>query len=148
MDDTLYPMSLGLNLACRKNIEGLTSSTETVITVITGDRFQYINNAVCVILFAEFMLHKLHIEESEIPKMCLELYREYGTTMAGLKVKLYPRLFNSRVLPLLLLLLLSWELINLNTMKTRLLAMSLMTMSFMPSFMEDCLTKHWSLIRC
>ncbi|XP_012083036.1 uncharacterized protein C24B11.05 isoform X1 [Jatropha curcas] len=55
MDDTLYPMSCGLNLACRKNIE-------------------------------EFMLHHLHIEESEVPRMCLELYREYGTTMAGLKV--------------------------------------------------------------
>ncbi|XP_057995955.1 uncharacterized protein C24B11.05 isoform X2 [Hevea brasiliensis] len=54
MDDTLYPMSSGLNLACRKNIE-------------------------------EFMLHHLHIEESEVPRMCLELYREYGTTMAGLK---------------------------------------------------------------
>ena len=48
------------------------------------------------------MLHQLHIEESEVPRMCLELYREHGTTMAGLKVKLYPRLFNSRVLPLLL----------------------------------------------
>lgn len=24
MDDTLYPMSSGLNLACRKNIEGTT----------------------------------------------------------------------------------------------------------------------------
>lgn len=22
MDDTLYPMSMGLNIACRKNIEG------------------------------------------------------------------------------------------------------------------------------
>ncbi|KAG8663656.1 uncharacterized protein C24B11.05 [Manihot esculenta] len=54
MDDTLYPLSLGLNLACRKNIE-------------------------------EFMLHHLHIEESQVPRMCLELYREYGTTMAGLK---------------------------------------------------------------
>lgn len=54
MDDTLYPMSSGLNLACRKNIE-------------------------------EFMLHKLHIEESEVPRMCLELYREHGTTMAGLQ---------------------------------------------------------------
>ncbi|EEF47142.1 uncharacterized protein C24B11.05 isoform X2 [Ricinus communis] len=54
MDDTLYPMSSGLNLACRKNIE-------------------------------EFMLHHLNIEESEVPRMCLELYREYGTTMAGLK---------------------------------------------------------------
>ncbi|KAJ4825582.1 hypothetical protein Tsubulata_006519 [Turnera subulata] len=55
MDDTLYPMSTGLNLACRRNIE-------------------------------EFMLHQLHIEETEVPRMCLDLYREYGTTMAGLKV--------------------------------------------------------------
>ncbi|KAG9460012.1 hypothetical protein H6P81_004520 [Aristolochia fimbriata] len=54
MDDTLYPMSSGLNLACRKNIE-------------------------------DYMLHHLQIEESEVPKMCLDLYKEYGTTMAGLK---------------------------------------------------------------
>uniref|UniRef100_A0A0D9X1W8 Uncharacterized protein n=1 Tax=Leersia perrieri TaxID=77586 RepID=A0A0D9X1W8_9ORYZ len=55
MDDTLYPLSLGINLACRKNIE-------------------------------DYMLNKLQIEESLVPKMCLDLYREYGTTMAGLKV--------------------------------------------------------------
>ncbi|CAL5085820.1 unnamed protein product [Urochloa decumbens] len=55
MDDTLYPLSLGINLACRKNIE-------------------------------DYMLNKLQIEESQVPKMCLDLYREYGTTMAGLKV--------------------------------------------------------------
>lgn len=54
MDDTLYPLSLGLNLACRKNIE-------------------------------EFMLEHLEIKEDNVPKMCLELYREHGTTMAGLK---------------------------------------------------------------
>ncbi|KAJ4968925.1 hypothetical protein NE237_015626 [Protea cynaroides] len=54
MDDTLYPMSSGLNLACRKNIQ-------------------------------EYMLQHLQIEESEVPRMCLELYKEYGTTMAGLK---------------------------------------------------------------
>lgn len=54
MDDTLYPLSSGLNLACRKNIQ-------------------------------EYMLERLHIEESEVPKMCLDLYKEYGTTMAGLK---------------------------------------------------------------
>ncbi|XP_062143388.1 uncharacterized protein C24B11.05 isoform X2 [Alnus glutinosa] len=54
MDDTLYPMSSGLNLACRKNIE-------------------------------EFMLQHLHMEETQVPRMCLELYKEYGTTMAGLK---------------------------------------------------------------
>ncbi|XP_052187167.1 phosphate metabolism protein 8 [Diospyros lotus] len=54
LDDTLYPMSSGLNLACRNNIE-------------------------------EFMLQQLYIEENEVSRMCLELYREYGTTMAGLK---------------------------------------------------------------
>ncbi|XP_057966236.1 uncharacterized protein LOC131156517 [Malania oleifera] len=54
MDDTLYPMSSGLNLACRKNIQ-------------------------------EFMLHQLHMEESAVPSLCLDLYREHGTTMAGLK---------------------------------------------------------------
>ena len=32
------------------------------------------------------MLNQLGIEESEVPKMCLDLYKEYGTTMAGLKV--------------------------------------------------------------
>nr|XP_010909508.1 uncharacterized protein C24B11.05 [Elaeis guineensis]XP_010909515.1 uncharacterized protein C24B11.05 [Elaeis guineensis]XP_010909524.1 uncharacterized protein C24B11.05 [Elaeis guineensis] len=54
MDDTLYPLSFGLNLACRKNIQ-------------------------------DYMLHHLQIEESQVPKMCMELYKEYGTTMAGLK---------------------------------------------------------------
>ncbi|KAL9230718.1 hypothetical protein vseg_006033 [Gypsophila vaccaria] len=55
LDDTLYPLSSGINLACRKKIE-------------------------------EFMLNNLHIDETEVPTMCLELYKEYGTTMAGLKV--------------------------------------------------------------
>ncbi|CAN1199894.1 Uncharacterized protein C24B11.05 [Linum perenne] len=54
LDDTLYPMITGLNLACRKNIQ-------------------------------EFMLQKLHIDEADVPRMCLELYIEHGTTMAGLK---------------------------------------------------------------
>ncbi|CAB4311409.1 unnamed protein product [Prunus armeniaca] len=45
---TLYAPDL--NLACRKNIEGMA------------------------------------IEESEVPRMCLQLYREYGTTMTGLKL--------------------------------------------------------------
>ncbi|KQK15039.1 uncharacterized protein C24B11.05 [Brachypodium distachyon] len=55
MDDTLYPLSLGINLACRKNIQ-------------------------------DYMVNKLGIEESLVPKMCLDLYKEYGTTMAGLKL--------------------------------------------------------------
>ncbi|XP_008775418.2 uncharacterized protein LOC103695783 isoform X2 [Phoenix dactylifera] len=54
MDDTLYPSSSGINLACRKNIQ-------------------------------DYMLHHLRIEKSQVPRMCLDLYKEYGTTMAGLK---------------------------------------------------------------
>uniref|UniRef100_A0A453MDA8 Pyrimidine 5'-nucleotidase n=1 Tax=Aegilops tauschii subsp. strangulata TaxID=200361 RepID=A0A453MDA8_AEGTS len=54
LDDTLYPLSAGINLACRKNIQ-------------------------------DYMRDHLRIEESQIAEMCLELYREYGTTMAGLK---------------------------------------------------------------
>jgi len=34
----------------------------------------------------DYMRHHLLIEESQIAKMCLDLYKEYGTTMAGLKV--------------------------------------------------------------
>lgn len=37
-------------------------------------------------LITDYMLHHLHIEENQVPKMCLDLYKEYGTTMAGLKV--------------------------------------------------------------
>ncbi|KAF7007371.1 hypothetical protein CFC21_022314 [Triticum aestivum] len=58
MDDTLYPLILGINLACRNNIQ-------------------------------DYMLNKLQIEESLVPKMCLDLYKEYGTTMAGLKLMGY-----------------------------------------------------------
>uniref|UniRef100_A0A7N0UW82 Uncharacterized protein n=1 Tax=Kalanchoe fedtschenkoi TaxID=63787 RepID=A0A7N0UW82_KALFE len=54
MDDTLYPLSLGINLACRLNIQ-------------------------------EYLLNQLQNEESEVAKMCLDLYRQHGTTMAGLK---------------------------------------------------------------
>ncbi|KAJ8497817.1 hypothetical protein OPV22_008369 [Ensete ventricosum] len=54
LDDTLYPFSSGICVACGKNIE-------------------------------DYMRHRLQIEESQIAEMCLELYKEYGTTMAGLK---------------------------------------------------------------
>ncbi|XP_038875945.1 uncharacterized protein C24B11.05 isoform X2 [Benincasa hispida] len=36
-------------------------------------------------LLFEFMLKYLHMDENEVPQMCLDLYMEYGTTMAGLK---------------------------------------------------------------
>ncbi|KAI4373454.1 hypothetical protein MLD38_011579 [Melastoma candidum] len=33
----------------------------------------------------EYMRTKLQIEESKVPELCLSLYRNYGTTMAGLR---------------------------------------------------------------
>ncbi|KAJ4832129.1 hypothetical protein Tsubulata_038669 [Turnera subulata] len=33
----------------------------------------------------EFMIEKLGIEESQVPDLCISLYRHYGTTMAGLR---------------------------------------------------------------
>lgn len=33
------------------------------------------------------MTQKLYMEEGEVPEMCLSLYKNYGTTMAGLKVR-------------------------------------------------------------
>lgn len=84
MDDTLYPLSSGLNLACRKNIEGTTG----LYTHESDDNDMIDNsNKQFSFIFVEFMLQYLHIEESEVPRMCLQLYRECGTTMAGLKVK-------------------------------------------------------------
>ncbi|PON75574.1 HAD hydrolase, subfamily IA [Parasponia andersonii] len=37
----------------------------------------------------EYMLQKLEIEESKVPELCLSLYKNYGTTMAGLKAMCY-----------------------------------------------------------
>lgn len=79
LDDTLYPLSSGINIACRKNIEGMIAKTIKVCNIS-------VFNFLCLIV-TDYMLKFLHIEESEVPRMCLELYREHGTTMAGLKVK-------------------------------------------------------------
>ncbi|CAK9185319.1 unnamed protein product [Ilex paraguariensis] len=54
LDDTLYPLSSGLALGCRKNIE-------------------------------DYMIEKLGIDKSRIPDLCNLLYKNYGTTMAGLR---------------------------------------------------------------
>lgn len=35
------------------------------------------------------MIEKLKIEESKVPEMCVQLYKDYGTTMAGLRVWSY-----------------------------------------------------------
>ncbi|KAJ9548392.1 hypothetical protein OSB04_020935 [Centaurea solstitialis] len=39
----------------------------------------------CTKNIREYMVNKLDIEESKVPEMCAELYKDYGTTMAGLR---------------------------------------------------------------
>ncbi|KAF3449175.1 hypothetical protein FNV43_RR09903 [Rhamnella rubrinervis] len=54
LDDTLYPLSSGIAIECRKNIE-------------------------------DYMVEKLGIDKSKIDDLCNLLYKNYGTTMAGLR---------------------------------------------------------------
>ncbi|EYU41734.1 hypothetical protein ABFS82_10G030900 [Erythranthe guttata] len=54
LDDTLYPLSTGLQAAVLTNIQA-------------------------------YMIEKLGVEESKIPDLCDLLYKNYGTTMAGLR---------------------------------------------------------------
>ncbi|XP_076884537.1 uncharacterized protein C24B11.05-like isoform X2 [Bidens hawaiensis] len=42
-------------------------------------------SAECTKNIKEYMVTKLNIEESKVPEMCAQLYRDYGTTMAGLQ---------------------------------------------------------------
>ncbi|KAK9940571.1 hypothetical protein M0R45_017225 [Rubus argutus] len=37
----------------------------------------------------EYMIQKLGMEESSVPELCISLYKDYGTTMAGLKAQGY-----------------------------------------------------------
>lgn len=40
----------------------------------------------CSNFTVEYMIQKLGMEESSVPELCISLYKDYGTTMAGLKV--------------------------------------------------------------
>ncbi|KAK2996059.1 hypothetical protein RJ640_022176 [Escallonia rubra] len=39
----------------------------------------------CTKNIKEYMIKKLRMEESEVPEMCVQLYKDYGTTMSGLR---------------------------------------------------------------
>ncbi|KAK4440886.1 hypothetical protein Salat_0423500 [Sesamum alatum] len=42
-------------------------------------------SAECTKNIIEYMVNKLSIEEEKVPEMCAQLYKDYGTTMAGLR---------------------------------------------------------------
>ena len=82
------------------------------------------------------MSEHLEIEEDHVPRLCLELYREHGTTMAGLKAKRNPSL----IFNIIYVKLCSFsEIFHGNVGSDRLWAMNLTMMSSMLMCMEDCL---------
>ncbi|KAL8265069.1 hypothetical protein R6Q59_023199 [Mikania micrantha] len=42
-------------------------------------------SAECTKNIKEYMVNKLDIEEAKVPELCVQLYSDYGTTMAGLR---------------------------------------------------------------
>nr|GMD23916.1 suppressor of disruption of TFIIS [Ipomoea batatas] len=46
-------------------------------------------SAQCTRNINEYMIHTLGIEEIKVPEMCVQLYKDYGTTMAGLRAMDY-----------------------------------------------------------
>lgn len=42
-------------------------------------------SAQCTLNINEYMIEKLGIEATKVPEMCVQLYKDYGTTMAGLR---------------------------------------------------------------
>ncbi|KAK1420821.1 hypothetical protein QVD17_22703 [Tagetes erecta] len=42
-------------------------------------------SAQCTRNIREYMVNELDMDESKVPEMCAQLYRDYGTTMAGLR---------------------------------------------------------------
>ncbi|KAL1827543.1 hypothetical protein DCAR_0206697 [Daucus carota subsp. sativus] len=42
-------------------------------------------SAQCTKNITEYMIEKLKIEDSKVPDMCVQLYKDYGTTMSGLR---------------------------------------------------------------
>lgn len=89
LDDTLYPLSSGIATACLKNIKGkvpvvvnVNASDFSIIQPILYFWYVYMDDALGV----GYMVEKLGIDESKIPDLCNLLYKNYGTTMAGLRV--------------------------------------------------------------
>lgn len=83
LDDTLYPLSSGLATSVLKNIQRMyAASLSTPISTVIAHHVQ-------MLFFLDYMVENLGIEESKIPSLCELLYKNYGTTMAGLRVSIY-----------------------------------------------------------
>lgn len=52
-------------------------------------RYQKLNSDGCYMntFILEYMVNELNMDESKVPKICAQVYKDYGTTMAGLQVR-------------------------------------------------------------
>lgn len=87
LDDTLYPLSSGLAASVLKNIQGKRCRLSLhIITIVVKFLLEYLTYYAYSYFCSDYMIEKLGIEESKIPDLCNLLYKNYGTTMAGLRV--------------------------------------------------------------
>ncbi|XP_074573216.1 uncharacterized protein C24B11.05-like isoform X1 [Curcuma longa] len=75
LDDTLYPLCSGISTECLKNIGGKFPLVRAL----------FYSTAHFSVRDSDFMVERLGIERSKIPDLCNLLYKNYGTTMAGLR---------------------------------------------------------------
>ena len=84
LDDTLYPLSSGLATACKNNIHGDFSVSYICMYIFlfsfSHKKYGFFSN------LSAYMAEKLGVENSKIPELSNLLYKNYGTTMAGLRV--------------------------------------------------------------
>lgn len=89
LDDTLYPLSLGIAKECRKNIGGFFLSPSLLLSVVI---WMWVNISKFRIIkqngapFTDYLVEELRIDPSKVDALCNLLYKNYGTTMAGLRV--------------------------------------------------------------
>lgn len=83
MDDTLYPVSAGLASAVLQNIKGtrVIGISDSHVVCCIGCLIANFDRSL-----ADYMVEKLGIDKSKIADLCNLLYKNYGTTMAGLRV--------------------------------------------------------------
>ncbi|CAN1849713.1 Uncharacterized protein C24B11.05 [Linum perenne] len=82
LDDTLYPYSSGLAAACGRNINGESRIFISYFPSVTYDQSL---GLVKLGAFADYMVEHLGIDKSQIVELGNLLYKNYGTTMAGLR---------------------------------------------------------------
>lgn len=94
VDDTLYPLSSGLSTQCTQNILGTHLNLTTSFSFssdIGYNSLPFLYSLICICI--EYMVQRLGIDAEKAPEMNYFLYKNYGTSMAGLRVQTHYFLF-------------------------------------------------------